>query len=72
MLQIFKLRSCETSRVMELKLSLIYPLVYNPCAPDLIIAGHELLLALLISMRNGLKRLAYCPISGSFDWTPKT
>ena len=50
----------KTSRVMELKLSLIYPSVYNLCAPDLIIAGHELLLALLISMRNGLKRLTYC------------
>ena len=63
LLKILKLRSYETSRVMELKLGLIYPLVYNPCAPDLIIAGHKLLPELLISMRNGLKRLACCPSS---------
>ena len=71
LLQVLKLRSCETSRVMELKLSLIYPLVYKS-APDLIVAGHKLLLALLILMRNRLKRLAYCPSSVSFDLSPKT
>ena len=65
--QILNLRLYKTSRVMELKISLIYPLLYFPCAPGLIIAGHKLLSALLISMRNGLKRLAYCSISVSFE-----
>ena len=31
-----KLKSFEASRVMELKLILTYPLVYNMCAPDLL------------------------------------
>ena len=31
-----KVKVIKTSRVMELKLSLIYPSVYNPCAPELL------------------------------------